>query len=236
MANISFDAASGLITDTDGSSLTIQHIIGNGNNRVLIVGASTESSTGGNTVVSGVTYNGVALTKLVHESNAGGGSESAKTIRTEYWYGLENILPNPGAYNIVITWAGTVDVPSGVAVSLFDVKQAAPEASAHTTTSNGGGAQTISTSVISVTDLAWVVGVAASQNNGNYTPGTGVTERADITVAGDGHNITIGTFPTTTAGSQTFAETNSNGERQNLIIASFASGPDVNPNDYAFLM
>ena len=65
-----------------------------GPNVVLVVGVSMNISSRNTTTVSGVTYNGVALTR------AGAHNDSSNVRRTEIWY-LMN--PSSGVHNVIVT-------------------------------------------------------------------------------------------------------------------------------------
>ncbi|KKK75169.1 hypothetical protein LCGC14_2876440, partial [marine sediment metagenome] len=105
---ISFDATadSGV---TGNTTLTYSHTVGTIDNTYLLVGVS---ATGG-TDPSGVTYNGVAMTKITSGS-------SNSTVNVSIW-GLA--APTTGANNVVVTFAGAVDMVGG-SVSYHKAEQA----------------------------------------------------------------------------------------------------------------
>ena len=98
---IVFDAASANTASSQGNSLGVTHTIGNSPNRILIVGAESEDSPGGNCSVVSVTFNGIALTKI--------NEAIASSFFTGYiqcvslWYLL---APDVGTHSIVIQLAG----------------------------------------------------------------------------------------------------------------------------------
>lgn len=121
---ITFDAQNSNSFGSTGSSITISLTVGNNNNRLLVVGVMSEEpgAPTGNLVVSGITYDGVALTKIDADQETG-----ASTTRCELWYLLN---PNTGTHNVVITFTGSIQGAFGGAISYYGVKQVAPEISA----------------------------------------------------------------------------------------------------------
>ena len=152
---IAFDAASSGTTAFD-VTITFSHTC-TGSDRALFVMVATPST------VSGVTYNGDALTAI-----SGGGTQVAL-------YGL--LAPDTGENNIVVTVAGD-EVIVAAAASYTGVDQTTgwENLSASTT-----GDASPSVSVTSATGDRVVGGSAFVDNAGakSHTPGSGVTERAD---------------------------------------------------------
>ena len=144
---IAFDAAS--FGNGTGATLTISHTVANQSNRVLTVDTMVEDGTAGNCAVSGITYNSVALTKIA--SNMSG---STVLQCVELWYLL---APEVGTFNIVITFGGAAAETTGGGISLYNVKQQAPEAF------NSQGLDP-ATSITTLTDGAWLVDAVGSGN------------------------------------------------------------------------
>lgn len=92
-----------------GTTSTVNHTIGNGNNRLLLVGIGTRGGS-----VSAVTFNGVAMTRAKL-------STSYDQCTGEVWY-LYN--PDIGTHQIAITMNGASRVVG--ALSLFNVDRANP--------------------------------------------------------------------------------------------------------------
>lgn len=82
-----------------GTTVTWSHTIGAGSNRLLVVLISGRSSAN----VSGVTFDGVALTQV-------GSTRDDSSTDTSIWY---LTAPNTGAHNIVITKASGQDCDAG---------------------------------------------------------------------------------------------------------------------------
>lgn len=131
-----------------------------GANLILIVGVAIVD-TGAHTV-SGVTYNGVALTQKVRTAGANSNA-------TEIWY---LVAPATGANTIAVTLTGApVQNSMAGAISLTGANQAAPEAS------NGasGGAPNPTMSITTVADNAWVVDAVSDNNAVTLLAGSGQT-------------------------------------------------------------
>lgn len=144
---IALDATSVATPISTGSSMTWSHTC-SGSDRLLHVSVGARHSGGTNNVVSGVTYNGVALT-LVRGDEANFG-----TFATSVW---RLVAPATGANDIVVTFTGSIDTSGqAVGVSLTGVHQTTPDAG-----NNGFGDNTTATSVsVSVTttaDNAWII-------------------------------------------------------------------------------
>ena len=76
---------------------SLGHTINSGSNRILAVAVS-ERNVGSS---QGVTFNGVAMTKLVEQV-----SQLSADWKLTWWYMLESQLPAGGAYNIAYTNGG----------------------------------------------------------------------------------------------------------------------------------
>lgn len=97
-----------------GGNVTMSHTVGAGSDRLLVAMVSVGSNTD---KVTGVTYGGVAMTRIRAEATGG-----ATTIT--YVYALTS--PATGTANIVFTFA-TADCPAvGHAASFFGVDQTTP--------------------------------------------------------------------------------------------------------------
>jgi hypothetical protein len=137
-AQVTFDAATAT-TATAQASLTFSHTTGGGSNRVLAVVIPAWSSTEGNSLPSGVTYNGVAMTLIINALDNGN--------RVTIW-GLS--APASGAHNVVVTFAGTVDEISAYAITVTGAHQTT--ALAFNTAAQNAGAVTGTASVTVTSD------------------------------------------------------------------------------------
>ena len=161
------NASSGQIEGTQ-SSLTFEHIVNFGSNKILIVGVAVQIDAGDVPDVTGVTYNSVALTKiaekiyLIYES-------------VELWYLLN---PDEGTHNVVVTLASATDKGIGAgAITIDGAKQQAPEVN---NTANGNST-TASVSITTLTDNAWIIDAVATRDSTNdMTAGENQTERHEV--------------------------------------------------------
>jgi len=92
------------------------------------------------------------------------------------------LAPDVGTHEIVITWDGPVRYRNGGGISLYNVAQQPPEA---VQIQSMGEATTISTSVITQTNGAWLVDTVGSGNAGDgfTTTGEHQVERYDTSAA-----------------------------------------------------
>jgi hypothetical protein len=219
--NIVFDNTSSTLVSTN-SSISFSHTIGFGEDRILIVGAAGEDNTAADMVITGVTYNGAAMTP-VSGSQAVAGTTTLQ--KSELYYMLEADLPPAGTYTVVVSYAGAMDQASGGAISLLHAAQEPPEAVA---AKNNSGQTSISTSITTETDNAWVVDVIGSGNTGTFAAATSGMQRrwstSDYTSAAAGS-----TTPVPVAGPVTISWTNSGANRLAHSLISLAPANRVCP-------
>lgn len=122
-----------------------------GNNRMLWVAVNTRA---GDTVTS-VTYNGVALTQAAKVSDPSGGFNYL-------YYLLEASLPAAGTYNVVVTQSSGTFIITTIA-SYTGAKQAAPEATASTSTSGSA----LSVALTPTSDNSWIVAQGTVNSSGS---------------------------------------------------------------------
>ena len=145
---------------TTTATLTWAHTC-TGSNLILIVGLTEE----GTYSVTGITYNGVAMTL------GKGGTGGAGYGRPDLWY---LINPATGANNVVITHSTTTNRLTGVSVSYTGAKQSGqPDASA---SNNVASVTTMTTTLTSIADNSWTVMMADTSAAGE-TAGAGTTLR-----------------------------------------------------------
>ena len=113
---IAIDTATNSGVNASVSSFSWSHTVGSGTNRGLEVNLQFRDSSLADIGASGVTFNGVAMTKLKGHKDAA----AAGNIGAEIWY-----LPAPSVGNLLIavTLNGTCDHATGEALSLFNVQQ-----------------------------------------------------------------------------------------------------------------
>jgi hypothetical protein len=171
-AAIAFDAASSVEQNGMYSTISVNHTV-SGNDRILIAFPSAENSTTGNMVVTAMTYNSVAMTKLT--------TSSLGSQRIELWYLLN---PDVGTYSVSATYTGSSNDSRLGVISLTGVKQSAPTVYGQTSV-NG---TSISLSLTTPSANCWIVDSAvngssvstisegASQTNRYQLEGTAYTQ------------------------------------------------------------
>jgi hypothetical protein len=175
-----------------------------GSTRILFVGAfgATDSDS-----ITGITYNGVALTKI------GSILPVAGSRYITLWY---LVAPATGANNIVISVSG--GDCGGVAASYSGPKQTGvPDASATNSQSSG---TSLTGTVTTVADNCWLIAAALAEA---CAAGAGTTKRQDWAL-NSGMALFDSNGPITPAGSASLIVTHSNSPA-GIVIASFA--PDT---------
>lgn len=163
---IAFDAFSQLDVGVGATTHTLSHTV-TGTNTYLLVHVQTAAS-GGADIVSGVTYNSVAMTRLDSINVESGGNQRI------YFYYLTGTAT--GANNIVVT-TSTNDTPSIRGSSFTGVAQASPHdvsGSAQAT----AGANLVLTVSVTATDC-WLITGSRSRATA-FTNGTGTTIRTTV--------------------------------------------------------
>lgn len=155
---IAFDTAT---TSSFGTSPSWSHTC-TGSNRILIVyvGAAADP------VVSGITYNSVAMTKFAETTYPGSGHQGFSA-----WY-----LINPASGSNTIAVTSSSDC-AGAAESYTGAKQSGqPDSFAVNNNSTGTNSLTTATTVVA-TDC-WLIGGATDNQGTGATAGTGTVRRA----------------------------------------------------------
>lgn len=131
---------------------------------IVVTGAGDASSS--DSLVSGVTYHGVAMTQIplfsVYNNN---------WVRVQAWYLL---APDVGTFDVHVTFTGTVDQSGILAIPFSGVHQTVPFGTA-VTASGGAGSGATPTVAISSTvgDLAFfaIMSDSATSEGGGLDPG-----------------------------------------------------------------
>lgn len=195
---LAFDAFSSGST-LPGNSITMAHTC-TGSNLILIVGISSNNAD----TVTGVTYNGVAMTL---------GKKSSVTGPVTYMYYL--IAPATGAHNIVISGTGS-EFWRAVGASYTGARQSSqPDQSAENRVTNTA----ITTTLTQAVTNAWQVGIMANSGSGTGSAGSGVgSVRGNV-----GNIIYIGDSNTTTAaGTRTLTWNNTTNTQLDALQLSIA--------------
>ncbi len=188
---IAKDVATSAQAGGSQSSISWSHTVAAGLNLILVV----ETSILEDVAVSNIKYNNVALTKIRNDS------VGANKARTEIWY-LVN--PSTGSNTVAVTLASTLSASHGItagAISFSGVDQTNP-IDANTGNTDAVGSSSISDSITTVANNAWIVDVHASgstdptapiptspqtqdwafaSSTGSTDPGAGGSDRGPIT-------------------------------------------------------
>lgn len=182
---ITLDATSHA-TASSQSSLTWSHTTTSSqSNLILIVGIGVTSPT---SIVSSVTYNGVALTKIGSTTCASGGN-----CDEELWYVLN---PSPGTHTVVVTLTSNSNIYGGAA-TYYNVNQTTPLG---TVATNAGGSNPSSVTVNSNPSQTIVDGIMEWSNGGLGSASSGQTQLWLIGGTNSGGSSKPGGISSTTLG------------------------------------
>jgi hypothetical protein len=217
-ASIAYDTVSSATTSAAAATLSWTHTIGSGFFRLLTVSVAVEDASSTDCVVTGVTYNGVALT----QANSVQVTSTSVYQCVSLWYLLEASLPAAGSYTVSVTTNATNDDITAGANSFTGVRQVAPQATA--TNSCTSCSNAISTSITTTLPRAWLVDAIGCGNTGSYTAtGTNQNERHDLqSLSSSGASSTTAT---TAAGTQSVSWTHTNANRLGHVVAAFFEEP-----------
>lgn len=219
-------------TSTSGEKTAVSTFSWNhtvaGTNRVLIVEVASRDATDADLTISGITFNSVALTKIINNG------PTSNNVRSEAWY---LIAPDTGTHAIAVTFSGIVDVTAGFAVSLVGRHQTTPiEASNEgngNVQSSWGVAVTAVATTSCIVEMAYSKGtsteismaVAADRVEQLHTPVNGAN--ADVIVAS--------VQPLTSSGSKTMTWNDSLGSTWSQVVISVAPVATVTVKSLAAL-
>ena len=183
------------------SSLTFSHTVAAGNSRVLIVATGAVDATVGDTVATGVTYGGIAMTSVDSQTSAAGNQDIGGSL----W-----ILPAPavGTANVVITYTGACDGKVGIACVFTNVDQTTPQDVAAT---GASGSAATSTSLSRTSATAGALGVDLTctrllkTHNEGTSPQTMLT--SDQSTGGEDMTLSVSTELNAVAGSFSMSRT-----------------------------
>lgn len=194
------------------TSLTASHTC-TGSNLNLYVLVYLQNSAGQGDEITGVTYNGVAMSRIgVIDYNATSGNYV-------YIYGLAG--PTTGAHNVVISCSASRSFQAR-AVSYTGASQTLPTGNA-VKTYTSSSSNTMSMSPVSIGDGSWAVTIVRNLD-GSFTDGTNCISLDGLaSVAGCDSNTDMGT-----AGTETVSATTGGATRWAAVTAVFAP-PAVGP-------
>lgn len=168
-------AATGTANTTTTVSAT--HTLSSGTKRIAIAFVSFYQSTA--TSCTGVTYGGVAMTKI---GNSGNHTNVFRDISA--WYLLDASLPANGSKTVTATLSAS---SANLNIHVFTIQYAAQAAYEQSPTPGTYLATSSATSTISLTTVAanaWAFSGAACDATSTYTHGTGQTEITDTSYTG----------------------------------------------------
>ena len=149
-----------------GDSITFSHTC-TGANRILLVGVATNGDT--SDVITGVTYNGVSMTRAA--TVVGGAGHRV------YLYYL--IAPATGAHDVVVSASDSAHSLRAISASYTGAAQSGQPDASNTNTANPG--TSITTTVTTVADNCWTVSFLSDNAANDLVPSTGVgAERATL--------------------------------------------------------
>lgn len=214
-----FDNSSKATSNTGETSLSWSHTQGAlGTKGLLVVAAGGEDTSGAQTnqQITGVTYNGVAMTKV----DGGDRTDSHSTSGVLYELHGTSLPAAAGTYTITVSYrSNSCEANAAVAATFKNIKPQVAEA--HNNKTQNGSAS-ISNSLTTLTKKALLVVAYSSQNTPNATTTTGET-RVDRAVPGSAEQMETCLFYDTidTPGSHTTTLTTSNPETEVMVMASF---------------
>jgi hypothetical protein len=161
---IRFDTATAAnIYGFSGSSVSWQHPVSSGSNRMLVVSVGGEDTLASHLATIAVTYNGKALTKATGNST----TWSGRTNISQIWYMREQDLPAAGAYTVVVSAPVIVAGLGSGAISLSNVKQAAPDAVVSVADSL---TKNLTATITTLAAHSWLISGAVNGWSGNFYP------------------------------------------------------------------
>jgi len=156
---------------TSGTSKTATINAGSATDRILWVGLMQGDS--GSDIISGATYNGTALTKLV------GRQLNGSTQYANLWY-LVN--PSSGSNTLTVSFSSSATF----AFEVFAVYSGAPVATTVIGTNTASAEVASGNLALTLTtqgDNAWIVSIARSIDTGEQTAGSNTVERTQLALS-----------------------------------------------------
>lgn len=175
-AQLSFDKVQSYSNTGNTQPWVIPLSVADNPDRLLVIGISKEEGISPNlNRVTGITYNGVPLIKVV---DGGVVSSSGYANDNEFWM---MVSPSTGSHDIVVTYTSgiTENIPHAIIYSIYNAKQTNLVASAFNTSVDSGSP--ISATVTNVPAGSIILDFATSgQDNNVYTAQSGQTISVDI--------------------------------------------------------
>ena len=210
-AAVAFDNSADSTWQSNVSSYTYSHT-NTGDHLIMLVWVFHLEATDLDRDVSGITYNSVSLTEVRSE-------DSGADVAGSVWYLLN---PATGSNTIAVTLVGNNLSTVSQVVSLTGANQATPEADNGQFLSSG---TSVTTSVTTIADNAWVVDGVALHTLNVLTVDAGQTERENSNNASNAESGMSTEGPNTPAGSVSLTWTDGgdpNGDKWIHIVVSVA--------------
>lgn len=222
------DSTSSTTAGGGSSTLSWSHTLGSlgSNGLIIVVGIGEETGSDQNPEeVSGITFNGVAMTRINDEANINQHGSSMYELHG-------SSVPVAGTYTVTVTYkgSGTPDTRLGMCASFRNVYNQAVEASDRSTGDPGSSPRTVSVTTISRNAL--VVSYWSQRTINSYSLNTGQTEAVAVNQGSTGRG-SLYYEVVTTQGVSTLSISPSNPESNSMVIAAFK--PATSPNFLAFL-
>lgn len=162
-AQIAFNSSPNQASCGSGTSCTISYTVGSGTNRLLLATAGVNYTNPADEI-SGCTYNGIAMNKIVG------------VVVAERWVdGFWLLNPASGSHNLVCSF--TFSEPFS-AIEAADYTGVAQSGQPDNSTTNSGVSTALTTSLTTVADNCWTFFFGAKDYDGNtWLAGSGSTLR-----------------------------------------------------------
>ncbi len=198
-------------------TMTWSHTTSAVNDRILVVSVDTAWNLAAPSTATGVTYNGVALTKLAGLTGQAGRANGS------VWY---LINPPVGAHNVVVTFTGNASDEAGESTTYYNVDQTNP-IGAFTTAQNPSGNH-ISTTLLGTNAGQGVFDALMTHASiNNLTPGVGQTYVYEQAFYSD---TSVGSFRQGAPDATTMSWTGTGFDDLNHIVVALNPEPNLTPD------
>src|SRR3990167_3087973 len=172
---IAFDAASSFAATTAVSTISWNHTVGTGTDRILLVAPGFRTTASSVVVVSTVTYGGIGLTRAVTSTNQAG---VRIKIQEDIWYLLN---PSTGVSSVHVTYSqSSLAYQHGAFAVSYNGTTGIGNVAAST-----GASSAPSVAITLTTGGSWGVGAVRSNVAAALTTVSGETRRTWSTIGSD---------------------------------------------------
>lgn len=186
------------------SSNTLSYTV-TGSNTFLVVGILTYHGAGGANAITGVTYNGVAMTQE---------GVLTRIATSEYQYMFTLVNPATGTHDIVATASKTLDELDLFASSYAGAKQSG-QPDSYVTNGPNAGSTSVTTTTTTIADNCWLVGLFTVNTVGDWIAGANTTLRTKVTNS----ELLDSNSAQTPAGSKSLTATHASGSIAGQMIS-----------------